>query len=225
VENQEPKKKPIWKKWWFWVLAFFVLIVIASSGSESQQTPASEPASTQTENAASKAKQQTQFNWATADVSEANIKAALSKGSSVSAVPSDSDFPKSISKVVVMDNAAKSGQKNIEVWYKAGTAWDETDFVKRCGGTAIEAGSILFANPKVEQVALFALTEMTDQYGKTELEVGTKIVLTREIASKVDWKGLAERHVSDPGNIYRITDNYHIHLGILKNVKRNEVQF
>jgi hypothetical protein len=76
----------------------------------------------------------------------------------------------------------------------------------------------------VETVAIFALTEMTDQYGKTETEVVTKLVCTREIANKVDWKGLADRHATDPGNIYRIADHYYIHPGVLKNVKLNEVQ-
>jgi hypothetical protein len=65
---------------------------------------------------------------------------------------------------------------------------------------------------------------MTDQYGKTSTEVVTKIVLTRDLAQKVDWKGLAERHVTDPGNIYRIADNYNIHLGILNKVKTDEVR-
>jgi hypothetical protein len=73
-------------------------------------------------------------------------------------------------------------------------------------------------------LAIFAETEFTDQYGNKNTSTGAKIVITRDIADKIDWKGLAERHVTDPGNIYRIADNYSIHPGIRKNLKLNEVE-
>ncbi|MFY9273163.1 MAG: hypothetical protein WBJ83_10850 [Thermacetogeniaceae bacterium] len=214
--EEQTTKKPIWKRWWFWVCVVILLFIIIGSNSSKSSTP------TQTQTA----KQQTkkQFVWTTAEVTEDNIKAALAKNSPATPIVTDSDFPKSITKITIQDSTTKPGQKNIEITYKAGTAWDETDIVKRAGGTMIQAGSILFENPKIEQITLIALTEMTDQYGKTKLEEGTKITLNRETASKIDWKGLADRHTTDPGNIYRIADNYYIHPGIYKNVKPNEVR-
>ncbi|WP_018086441.1 hypothetical protein [Desulfurispora thermophila] len=164
------------------------------------------------------------FNWAGSDVTVDTVKKALEQKTPAKPVFSDTDFPQNITDVQVLDNVAKPGQKNILIYYKSGTVWDETDFVKRVGGTAIQVGSVLFTNPKIEQVALFAQTEMTDQYGKKSLEVGAKIVLSREIAEKVDWKGLADRHTADPANIYHLAKDYYIHPGILRNVKLDKVK-
>ncbi|MGB4512121.1 MAG: hypothetical protein WBI31_10755, partial [Thermacetogeniaceae bacterium] len=132
--EEQTTKKPIWKRWWFWVCVVILLFIIIGSNSSKSSTP------TQTQTA----KQQTkkQFVWTTAEVTEDNIKAALAKNSPATPIVTDSDFPKSITKITIQDSTTKPGQKNIEITYKAGTAWDETDIVKRAGGTMIQAGSI-----------------------------------------------------------------------------------
>jgi len=161
------------------------------------------------------------FNWSGSEITVDTVKKALEQQAPVEPVFSDGDFPRDITKIEIIDNVVKSGKKNILIYYKPKTFWDETDFVKRVGGTAIQVGSVLFANSKVEDIALFAQTEMTDQYGKTSLDVGTSIWLSREMAKKVDWKGLADRHAEDPTNIYHLAEKYYIHPGILKNVNPN----
>ncbi|HID29119.1 MAG TPA: hypothetical protein EYP19_03845 [Desulfobacterales bacterium] len=167
--------------------------------------------------------QKQDIDWETAEVTAENVKGALSRKAEVSPIFRDNDFPKDITKIEVIDHAVKPGQKNVHIYFKPETFWDETDFVKKVGGTSILASSILYRNPKIEDVVFFALTDMTDQYGKTETEVVVKLGLNREVANKVDWKGLADRHTTDPGNIYRIAATRYIHLGVLKNVKQNEV--
>lgn len=169
-------------------------------------------------------KEEEKFVWAEAAVTVETVKKALKEKPPVEVTYTDLDFPKNITDVQVIDNANKPGQKNIMIYYKSGAVWNETDMVRRAGGTAIEICSILYANPKVEDVAIFAQTEMTDQYGHTSLENGVKIVITRDIANKANWKGLAERHTTDPGNIYRISGNYYIHPGILKNVDLEKIR-
>lgn len=192
------------------------------SDNNSDQSP---PTSGESQSAASDStKHQQEINWATADITFDTVKAALGQKTAAAPISRDTDFPKDITNIEVIDHATKPGQKNVHIYFKPGTVWDETDFVKQVGGTAIIAGSILYANPKVEDVALFAQTEMTDQYGKTETEIVTKLLLTRDFAAKVDWKGLADRHTTDPGNIYRIVPAMFIHPGVLKNVKLDEVQ-
>jgi len=164
------------------------------------------------------------FNWAVSDVTVDTVKKALEQKPPAKPVVRDTDFPKNITEVKVIENLAKPGQKNIHIYYKSCTVWDETDFVKRVGGTAIQVGSILFMNPKIEDVALFAQTVMMDRYGKESLEVGAKIMLSRNLARKVDWKGLADRHVVDPANIYHLAEGFYIHPGILRNVNLHEVK-
>jgi hypothetical protein len=202
-------------------LVIIVLLVIIGLIVES--CSGEKPTSTQGNSPTTSSNQGT-ISWATADITEDNIKLALSGKAPADPISKDSDFHKNLTKIEIIDNANKPGNKNINIFYKAGTSWDETDFVKRIGGTAIVIGSILFSNQKVEQVAIFTQTEMTDKYGKTSLETGTKIVLSRNTANKIDWKGISERHITDPGNIYRIADDYKIHPGILKNVKLDKVQ-
>lgn len=200
------------------VIAVIILLGIVGSifggGNKETKTGTSEPTSSS---------KQAPIDWPTAEITEQNIRTALSGKAPVNPVSKDLKFPENITQISI-ENHAKEGQKSILIYYKADTAWDETDFVKRVGGTAIVAASILFQNPKLEQLGIFAQTDMTDQYGKTSTEVVIKIILTRDLTQKVDWKGLAERHITDPGNIYRIADNYNIHLGILNKVKTDEVR-
>jgi len=216
TEEQKPKKK--FKKWIWALVAVFVIIVIASAGGGGDDGKESTGSEAEPEQMV------TASTWATDDVTEDNIRKALSGKAPVDTVLKDSEFPKNISSIEIVDNANIEGHKNVMLHYTSGTVWDETDLVKKAGGTAIIAGSILFNNPKIETVGLFTETEMTDQYGNTEQEVVIKIVLTCEIANKINWEGIADRHITDPGNIYRIADNYFIHPGVLKNLKLDEVQ-
>lgn len=165
------------------------------------------------------------IDWPIAEVTEENIRVALSQKPSIDPLWKDSNFAEKITKIEIIDHAAKPGQKIINIWYETGDAWDETDLVKNVGGTAILINSVLFQNDKVEWVTMFAQAKMTDQYGNTELEPVVKIGIKRETADKVNWEGLAKKHAgSDPGNIYRIADNYNIHYGILRRVKLDKVR-
>ena len=164
------------------------------------------------------------IDWHASEIAVENVKASLAGNYGFKPSSIDIGFPGDISKVDIIDNAANPGMKNIQIYYQPASYWDETDFVKDAGGTAIYAGSVLFANPKVEEIVMYAQTEMVDQYGKTNLDNGVKIVIDRELAAKSNWQGLAQRHTSDPGNIYRICGNYSIHPGLLKNVKTEEVK-
>jgi hypothetical protein len=182
----------------------FVFLAVGTSGDDEE--PAAEPE-----------EEIPSLNWATAELTEANIRKVLSREFNIDPIYDDGDFPEDITSVTVEEN-------NIIIEFKPETMWDETDFVKRVGGTTIIVGSVLFDNPDVVWVKVVAITEMTDQYGNTEDEEGAFISLDRELADKVDWEGLADRHSSDPGNIYRLSAEYYIHPGIRKNVKMDEVE-
>lgn len=204
------------------VLFIIILMIIGSSGDDESQTPTE----TQTASEAQPAPEKPSFDWAAADVTENNIKSALAEETTIdSGITTDVNFPDDITEIQIIDITEKEGQKRLLITYKLDNAWDETDFVKKAAGTILVAGSQLFVNTKIEQITLISQTEMTDKYGKSELTDVASITLTRETADKIDWKGLAWRQVTDPGNMYRVADNYYIAPGILKDVKFDEVKF
>lgn len=165
------------------------------------------------------------IDWPSAEVTEENIRAALSQKPSIDPLWKDSNFAEKITKIEIIDHAVEPGQKIINIWYETGDAWDETDLVKNVGGTTILINSVLFQNDKVEWVTIFAQAKMTDQYGNATVEPVVKITIKRKTADKVNWKDLAKKHAgSDPGNIYRIADDYNIHYGILRHVKLDKVR-
>jgi len=197
------KKDAEFKKWGIITLVFFVLSMVGISRGSASDNNTTSPASAKT-NANT-----TINNWKNAAITEANVKSALAIDNSIDPVSKDSNFPKDIKSVQV-------DKGNITITYKPGESWDETDLVKRCGGTAIVAGSKLFQNPNVNMITLVTQVDMTDAYGKTTAEAGCTIDLDKATAQKADWKGLAQRHITDPANIYNISPSYGIHMGIYK---------
>jgi hypothetical protein len=202
------KKDAEYKKWGIITLVFFVLFVVGiSRGSASDNNTTSPTSAKKTTAPATVAKPA--FDWAKASITEANVKSALAIDNSIDPVSKDSNFPKDIKSVQI-------DKGNITITYKSGESWDETDLVKRCGGTAIIAGSKLFQNPNVSMITLVTQVDMTDAYGKTTTEAGCTIDLDKATAQKADWKGLAQRHITDPANIYNISPSYGIDMGLYK---------
>lgn len=205
---------------WKMVVAsiFYILFIIACidaiSEGPTQQNTKTQPAISQKENKATK-------DWSTAEITEETVNKALAGKTDVKPSSMGIDFPDTITEITIV--ALGDGKKNVWIYYSMGSVWDENDLVKKAGGTAIFTGNLLYNNPNVEDVAIFAQGEFTDQYGKTSLDTAVKIVLNKSLADQVDWKGLADRHVTDPGNIYRIVDNYSIHPGVFSKLKKGEV--
>ncbi|WP_339260147.1 hypothetical protein MKZ12_09805 [Paenibacillus sp. FSL R5-0713] len=89
------------------------------------------------------------FDWATAEVTEENVrKALLDNVGGAFAIPiTDDTFRKF---------ASSSDLKGeyVELTVNPGTFWDEKDFVKRAGGSLIAYSKILFQNPKVYEVSV-----------------------------------------------------------------------
>ena len=163
-------------------------------------------------------------SWPTSEITPETVTAALREDSGLNPIWQCRNFKDNIVKVEVIDSAINPGHKNLSVFFKIGQVWDETDLVQRVGGTVLSACSILYQNPKVDTVGMFALGEMTDKYGNSSLETVVKIIFNRDIANKINWKGFTEQFNVDPGNIYRIAESYHIRYGILKYVKLDKVK-
>jgi len=197
----------------FYVMFIVALIDVISEGPTPQNTDIEKPVTS--------SQKEPTLNWPTADITEENINKVLASDTDVDPISMDIEFPNNISKVEIIDIG--DGKKNVWIYYAMGSVWDETDLVKRAGGTAIFAGNILYQNPNVEDVALFAQGEFTDSYGNTSLDTAVKIIMNKALADQVDWKGLADRHTTDPGNIYRIVDIYSIHPGVLSRIKASEI--
>lgn len=203
------RRKPTWKKWLAWVGVAFVLMIIGAV----KMPPSSAPASSHNEKTDFK---QT-FAWETADVTEETIRTVFKQTKSV-------HLPKNATSIQVVDNALKPGHKDVAIFYDPGRFVKESSLVFDVGSTFIRTCEILYKNPKVEKVSINAVSTMIDQYGKSSTGVIIRLVFTRETINNIDWKGLSDRHVIDPGNIYRISDFYYIHPSILKNVNPDEVQ-
>ena len=129
-----------------------------------------------------------------------------------------------IIKIDVLKNVPNQGENTVSIYFKPGAVWDETDLVRGVGGGIIAASSGLFANSSVSRVVYFAQAETTDQYGKTATQTVIKVDLSRNIADKVDWAGLADRHLTDAGNIYRIADYYKINSGIRGRINTDKIK-
>lgn len=159
------------------------------------------------------------FDWARAEITASNIKTALSQGFSANPIMLDYHFPQDITQIEVTESTKSNGYKNISIsYYPTMLFINESHLVKVAGGTFIAACSKLFENPKVQLVSLSTVVDMTDEYGKTKTEPVIQITMMRQTADKVDWKGLAQRLSPDPGNIYRIADDYYIDPNILRRV-------
>lgn len=163
-------------------------------------------------------------SWARGEVTEKTVKAVLKDAPEKLSVVRDLSFPESITEIHTVDVASKgAGHRNVVIFFKT-SAINETALLEEVGGTFIFASSVLYGNPKVETVSLRALAEMRDQYGKTKDEVVARLGLSREIAGQIDWEGLALRHSSDPGNIYRIATDYYVHPAVLANADRDRIR-
>lgn len=163
-------------------------------------------------------------SWPTSEITPETVAAALKEDSGLNPIWECRNFKDNIVEVKVIDSAINPGHKNLSVFFKIGQVWDETDLVRCVGGTVLSACSILYQNPKVDTVGMFALGEMTDQYGDSSLETVVKIIFNRDIASKINWEGFTEQFNVDPGNIYRIAESYHIHNGVLRYVKPDKIK-
>ncbi len=163
-------------------------------------------------------------SWPTSEITPETVAAALKEDSGLNPIWECRNFKDNIVKVEVIDSAINPGHKNLSVFFKIGQVWDETDLVRCVGGTVLSACSILYQNPKVDTVGMFALGEMTDQYGNSSLETVVKIIFNRDIANKINWKGFTEQFNVDPGNIYRIAESYHIRNGVLRYIKPDKIK-
>ena len=162
-------------------------------------------------------------DFSKAILTEQNIRIAL-KNEVLQVIPSDHSFPADIIKINIKDNPDVTGQKDIEIFFEP-EFWDETHLVKIVGGTMIKVGKTLFINPEIETITLLAVVDMVNKYGQSSKQIGVKIKLSRQLASKVNWAGLAEYHTLDPGNIYRLADDYLINPGIARFLNWAEINF
>lgn len=225
MDEPASAKSPFWRKipgyrtgtpWKMAVASIVYIMFIAAFIDVVSEGPA--PQNTQP----AVSQKETAKDWSTADITEETVKAALAGKSEAKPTFTDKSFPEDITEISIIDTG--DGKKNVWIYYKPESAWDETHLVKMAGSTAIFACSILYQNVQIGDVAFFTQGDFTDQYGKSKTDVAVKLVISNDLAGKADWKGLATRHESDPGNIYRISDNYKIHLGIKKNIKANEIK-
>lgn len=207
--------------WKMVVASIFYITFLVACINVISEGPAPQNVDTEKPVTSSQKEPEPAFEWGTSDITKENVVKALAGKNDVKPISMGTDFPDNITEITIV--GLGDGKKNVWIYYSMGSVWDETGLVKKAGGTAVFASNILYQNPNVEEVALFAQGEFTDQYGKTNLNTAVKIVINKSLADQVDWKGLADRHATDPGNIYRIVDNYSIHPGVMSAVKTSEI--
>lgn len=142
-----------------------------------------------------------QFDWATAEVNEENIRKALSEGvPAAMAIPlKDSTFRKFVS-------SEDLNGEYIELTINPGTFADSKDFVKKAGGSLIAYSKILFQNQKIYEISLVV---NIDNVAGGENQ-GVYISWRREQAKDVDYDKVLDNMFGDISIPYSLARKYSI---------------
>lgn len=93
--------------------------------------------------------------------------------------------------------------------------WDYTskplDWMTSGGYAAYNASRVLFANPRVQTVAVKLRSHYADNLGNTIIEPSTTIVIRRPTADRIDWDGLGVLVLNDNKRIFCAADQWFIH--------------
>lgn len=202
-----------------WVLLGTVLLIgsLSMLGCSNSTQPANQSP------AAQEQPKKPAIDWTTAAVNADNVKLALTLDAVGKPATIDTNFPKDITSVEVEDIKEKAGQKKITIHYTPSTPpTNGTEYLKVAGGTAILGSSILFTNPKVEEVNFAA--EVADKDNPGKFSSGVELTIDREFATNKDWKAIAAQHATDPGYIFREASSWFTFDDIMKTVDENQIK-
>lgn len=222
--RHEPKvKRTSGRKMWVWLLTVLLISSLSMFGcSKSTPQPASQQAA-QTPTTQQQEAKKPAIDWATATINADNVKLAMTLDTAGKPATIDANFPKDITAVEVEDVKEKAGQKKITIRFTPSIpATSGNDFLKAAGGTAIMGSSILFTNPKVEEV--FFAAEVPDKDNAGKFSSGVDLTIDREFATNKDWKAIAAQHATDPGYIFREASSWFIFDDIMKTVDEKVVK-
>lgn len=198
----------IFKKWWFWVVVAVAVCIIIGLASNSGKSNDVNGNSTSTKEAASTTAAPTKaaaFDWATADVNEANIKLAV-KGVHVTG------FIYEDTSIVHVDVAAGSADnlKKVTLVVYPGVPLNEDGFVRVMMTMAVKYSEELFKNPAIESVSVHNIIRQKDDYGKTSDDDASYVNFTRDTIQKIDVDGFLDNVYGNYSKCYSIADFYWI---------------
>ncbi|ANY68780.1 hypothetical protein BBD42_21640 [Paenibacillus sp. BIHB 4019] len=141
----------------------------------------------------------TPFDWATAEVTEDNVRQALegNVGAPFAIPVKDETFRKFVS------SYDEKGEY-IEITVNPGIFTDEKDFVKKAGGSLIEYSKFLFENPEVYEITVNALINDVAG-GENE---GVSISWRRDEAERIDYDIVLESMFGDYTIPYGLARKY-----------------
>lgn len=219
------------KKWEF-VLAGFIIAVVAfilisyvvdfGNGKESAvpaaNTDTSKPRpiqeSAEPETRVETAKPEPQFDWASADVTEENVKKALKDnvGAAMAIPLTDERFRKFVT-------TSDTNGEYVEITLNPGMFADYKDFVKRAGGSLIAYSKVLFENPQIYELSLNVLI---DNVGGGEND-GVYISWRRDQAEGVDYEAVLDNMFGDYTIPYQLARKYSIQKDIYNGLEDFEL--
>lgn len=141
------------------------------------------------------------FDWATAEVSEGNVKQALkSNVGAAFAIPvEDETFRKFVSS---FDDKGEY----LAITVNPGIFADEKDFVKKAGGSLVAYSKILFENPEVYEITVNVLINDVAG-GENE---GVSISWRREEAERIDYDIVLESMFGDYTIPFKLARKYSV---------------
>ncbi|EHS56869.1 hypothetical protein P4H71_22725 [Paenibacillus kribbensis] len=201
--------------------AFVVLLVILAIGGKLTVDKTEPPASVQaqpviqSETPAEPAKpvveqKEPEFNWATAEVNEENVRHALKDnvGAAMAIPLTDETFRR---------YGASSDLKGeyIEITVNPGLFLDEKDFVKKAGGSLIAYSKVLFQNPRVYEVSV---STNIDNVGGGENDA-VYISWRRDQTKGVDYDKVLDNMFGDYTTPYQLARKYSIQPDIYRKLE------
>lgn len=109
----------------------------------------------------------------------------------------------------------------IEIAFVERNFWDENDAIFRCVKQANEAMPELFKLAGVQSVKISQLTEFTDIYGKSKVEVSVAIKVEQADAIKINWLNI---NSINRAGLIRLASEVYIHPGIAKKIDNADIE-
>lgn len=126
---------------------------------------------------------------------------------------------KGITKVDITPDASAQDKRILRVTYAMPEAVNEDDAIYRMARDSVKVMEKLFAHPGVSEVGVWAEGTFTDQYGKETTNTVARVVWSRAMAEKVEWKNFANMIVTEPKRAFLLGEHYWIHPSVYNGLK------
>lgn len=185
------------------IVAIFKSCFGGDSSKDNKDTTTNKQTSKTVSNEVKETSKTNNFDFSNAELTKENINKAI-----------DNIIPKEQN---VKIEITKEDNKNIiDIVYASNNTLSEKALVKGFANTATDIIEVLFKNPKVDKVWVWASTEMVDQKGNSKQENVVNVCLTKENVKDINWGNFKPMIQGDYNKLFNIADSHFIHPAIQK---------